>query len=286
MALYAILATPPLLVSARPPGWWAWLLLHAVIVLLGWPPSSLRRGLAAVAARGRLVGLLLDWYPILLVPVLYTELGVLIAALHGGRFHDQLIQHIEQLVFGFQPSHVLAQRYPIRWLSELLHAGYLSYYAIIYVPAISHYFGGRRDAALKTIFAVMLTFVLHCLVFIYFPVQGPRYLFTTPVAAAAAGPVYRLVHVVLQASSQGAAFPSSHVGVACVQVVTMMRYNRRAALGLGVLAVLLAAGAVYGGYHYAIDAVGGLLLGVTAGLAAPAAYRAMGGDWPKASARP
>lgn len=283
LALYLVLASPPLLVVARPPAWPLWLALHAVIVFMALLPAGFRRRLASLADRRLLVRLLLDWYPMLLVPVLYTELAQLIPALNGGVYHDRLIQGAEQLVFGGQPSHDLARMFPFRWLSELLHAGYLSYYLIIYVPPIMLYVAGRRDAAIKTIFAVMLAFVPHYLCFIYFPVLGPHYTFVTPVTGAVAGPIYRLTHVVLQAGSPGAAFPSSHVGVSFAQVVTTARFNRRLAPWLGVLATLLALGAVYGGYHYATDAICGLLLGVTAALLAPAAYRALGGSWPRAA---
>lgn len=283
LALYLVLAAPPLLVAARPPAWPLWLALHAAGVLVAWPPSGLRRLLASLADRSAAVRLLLDWYPILLVPVLYAELAQLIPALNGGTYHDQAIQQVEQRVFGGQPSHELAQLFPFRWLSELLHAGYLSYYLIIYVPPIALYAAGRRDAARKSIFAVMLTFALHYLCFVYFPVQGPRYLFSSPVAESMAGPVYRLTHVVLRAASQGAAFPSSHVGVAFAQVVTMARFQPKLAPWLGVLATLLALGAVYGGYHYATDAICGLLLGVTIALLAPAGYRVLGGSWPRAT---
>lgn len=284
LALYILLATPPLLVPGRPAGWPVWLALHALVVLLAWPPTPLRRPLSRLAAYpvGRL---LLDWYPILLVPVLYTELAQLIPALHGGRYHDALIQQVEQRLFGGQPSQDLAARFPLRWLSELMHASYLSYYLVIYLPPIVLYLTGRRTAALLTIFAVMLTFAVHYLVFIYFPVLGPHYVYPTPISPAAAGPIYHLTQTVLLAGSRGAAFPSSHVGVAVAQVVTTARFNRRLAPWLGALTLLLALGAVYGGYHYATDAICGVLLGTIMALLAPAAYRAFGGRWRQAAAR-
>ena len=281
LALYLALATPPLLLPGRPSSWPLWLALHAAAVLVAWPPPPVRRTLGAVFARWPgPASLLLDWYPLLLVPLLYSELALLIPAVHGGHYYDALIQNVEEQVFGGQPSRDFAAALPFRWVSELLHGGYLSYYFLIYVPPILFYAAGRREAAQKAMFTVVLTFTVHYLFFIYFPVQGPHYLYPTPVAPEAAGPLYRLTHFVLIAASQGAAFPSSHVGVSVAQVLATARFQPRRAAWLGVLALLLALGAVYGGYHYATDAVCGALLGAVAVLLAPSAYRALGGTWP------
>jgi len=281
LALYLALATPPLLLPGRPPAWPAWLALHVAVALCAWPPRWVRaafRGLAGPWQRP--ARLLLDWFPILLVPVVYAELAQLIPALHGAHYYDGLIQRIEERVFNGFPSRELAQAYPARWLSELLHAGYLSFYLVIYVPPLLLYATGRIDQARRTIFSVMLAFTLHYLVFVYFPVQGPRYLFPAPSGPLADGPIYQLSHWLLErGSSQGAAFPSSHVGVSVAQALTALRFQRKLAPVIGVLALLVAVGSVYGGFHYATDAVAGALLGTIAVLLAPAAFRVLGGDW-------
>jgi membrane-associated phospholipid phosphatase len=229
---------------------------------------------------------LLDWYPALLIPVLYTELAQLILAVHHGLYFDAPIQAVEERIFGGAPSREFAAAFPQRWLSELLHSGYLSYYFLIYVPPIVLYASRGRDAGRKAIFSLMLTFAVHYLFFIYFPVQGPFYEYPSPVATNTSGPLHRLTQVALTASSRGAAFPSSHVGVAVAQVLTTARFHSRAAVWLAPMALLLALGAVYGGYHYATDVVCGAMLGAAAVLLAPAAYRALGGSWSKGATRP
>lgn len=287
LAGYLVLATPPLLLPGRPATWPLLLALHLAVVLLAWPPAGLRRALGALAARTpRASRFALHWYAILLVPILYTELAPLIQAVHGGRYFDGVIQGVEQAVFRGQPSRDLAAALPHRWLSELLHGGYLSYYFIIYTTPIVLWAAGRHRDFRRAVFSLLLVFTVHYVVFIYFPVQGPRYLFAGPGGAAAGGPLYRLAHWVLETgSSQGAAFPSSHVGVSLGQALISFRFRLRFAPVLAVLAVLVALGAVYGGFHYGVDAIGGALLGTAAVLAAPAVYRALGGDWPSSRAR-
>ncbi|HSJ13080.1 MAG TPA: phosphatase PAP2 family protein [Longimicrobiales bacterium] len=279
LALYLLIATPPLLLPQRPAAWPLLLALHALAFLIAFPPGFLRAGLErARSAFPRLLRFLLDWYPVALIPALYTELAPLNAAVHGGHYFDDIVLGWEQAVFGGQPSRDLAAAAPRLWLSELLHGGYLSYYFIIYVPPILLYATGRYADFRRAVFALMLAFFLHYVFFIYFPVQGPRYLFPAPGGVLAEGPLYRFTHMLLEAgSSQGAAFPSSHVGVSVAQTVIAFRFLGRLAPVLGLLTLMLALGAVYGGFHYAIDAVCGALLGGLAVLLAPHAYRVLGG---------
>src|SRR5690606_11062348 len=169
-------------------------------------------------------GFLADWYPLLLIPLLYGELEPLNRAVWGGEYFDDLIIHWEEILFGGQPSHILARALPALARSETLHAAYLSYYLIIFGPPLALYLAGRREAFRQVVFTIMLVFFLHYLFFIYFPVQGPRYIFPAPDGVVATGFFYKLTHQILEAgSSQGAAFPSSHVGVAFAQAALAVR---------------------------------------------------------------
>lgn len=285
-AVYLLLAGAALLLPQRPAAWPLLALLHLAVLLLAWPPAAVQGVIDHWRTRApRTSRVLLDWYPVLLIPALYLELAILNRAVHGGTYFDGTVQAWEQALFGGQPSRDLAAAAPFPWLSELLHFGYLSYYLIIYVPPLLLYLGGRVPAFRRAVFTLLLAFFVHYLFFVYFPVQGPRYLFAAPGGELAEGALYQLTHRLLEAgSSQGAAFPSSHVGVAVAQTLTMLRFERRLVPWLAPLTLLLALGAIYGGFHYAIDAVCGALLGGLAVLAAPALYRALGGNWGDARA--
>ncbi len=278
--LYLLAAGVALAFPWRPGDWPLLALLH----LLGaawalapgvgrarWLESSGRR--AAAVAR-----FVHDWYPLAIMPLLYAELATLNVAVWHGRYFDGVIQGVEQAVFGTQPSYALSRALPYLALSEPLHACYLSYYLIIYGPPIILYLLGRRGDFRRLVFALMLTFFVHYLFFVYFPVSGPRYLFPAPGGVLAEGPVYRAAHKLLEAgSSRGAAFPSSHVAVSTAQAVLVWRYLPRWAPLVTVLAVGLAFGAVYGGFHYATDAMVGFLLGLALVLGAPAVQRVLAG---------
>jgi membrane-associated phospholipid phosphatase len=281
-AIYLLLSVLALGFPARPSGWLLLLAAHAVAIAVLWPVppvhNALLRALHGVSRRGReragaWIRAIADWAPLLLVPLLYAELAVLNRAVHAGRYFDDNVIGWEQALFGGQPSRDWAAAMPELWLSEMLHFAYLSYYFIIFVPPLLLYLRGRKDAFRIGVFTLMFGFFLHYLFFIYFPVQGPRYLFPAPGGELANGFFYALAHSVLEAgSAQGAAFPSSHVGVSVVQTLVVLRYLPRLAPLFALLTLGLALGAIYGGFHYAIDAVAGLLLGVAAFAAARPLY--------------
>lgn len=275
---YAVVAGVALAFPHRPTSW-PWLaLVHGLVIVLTLRVGPAGPVLAAFRRRApHLTGLLHDFYPLLSIPVLYGELAVLNVAVHDGTYFDRRIMGWEETLFGGQPSRELARALPVPLLSEVLHGAYLSYYLIIYGPPLLLYLAARYDAFRETVFALMLTFFAHYVFFIYFPVQGPRYLFDAPGGVLADGPMYRLAHTVLEAgSSRGAAFPSSHVGVAAAQALLVARFLPRWLPAVALLAAGLAVGAVYGGFHYATDAAAGLVLGLALAAVAPAARRVIG----------
>lgn len=275
LAAYAVVAGAALLFPHRPAHWPIFVLVHLAVAAIGFGTRPFPRVWNALVRRWpRAVSMVGDFLPIVLVPFLYAELPALNLSVWNGRYFDAAIQKVEMAVFGAQPSVELARALPILPLSEVLHAAYLSYYVIIVVPPLLIAWRAGTNALRNGVFALMLTFLVHYMFFIWFPVQGPRYLFTAPGGALAGGTVYRLAHTILEAgSSQGSAFPSSHVGVAVAQTVIAWRWLRPLAFPLGILAIGLAVGAVYGGFHYATDAIAGAVLGGAAAGIAPALYR-------------
>jgi membrane-associated phospholipid phosphatase len=245
--------------------------LVVALILLGRPADA-----AALPGRAALWGHVRDWLPLLLVPTFYWEVPLLAEAIHGGALYDGMVQQWEAWVFGGQPSQTLAALAPWLWVSEPLHAAYLSYYVIVLGPAIALYALGRRGAFRRVLFTLVVATLAHQAAFVAFPVLGPRYLFSAPAGPLEAGPLYQLTHRVLEAgSSPGTAFPSSHVGVSVAITVALFRERVKLAPWLAAVTALLAVATIYGGFHYAVDAVAGVALGLAAALAAPALRQRM-----------
>jgi membrane-associated phospholipid phosphatase len=201
------------------------------------------------------------WLPLLLIPGLYNEIPYILPGL-GGVLHDARVIGWEHALFGTSPVYTLSARLPSRALSETLHAGYLSYYALIYGPPLRLFLTGRRRDFGETTFTVLLAFVCCYTAFVLFPVQGPWFEWVAP-ATIPHGPIRATVERLLHAgSSRGTAFPSSHVAVSVAQTLVTLRLQPALGVLAAVCTATLALGAVYGGLHYGIDVVVGAVCGV------------------------
>lgn len=215
--------------------------------------------------------------PVLATPLLYAELETLNQLVAPG-YLDGLVQRWEAWLFGGQPSLAAARRWPSLWVSELLHLGYLSYYLVVPVAALAVWARAGDRGLERAAVTVGLGFFLCYLVFAVFPVAGPRYEFAGIEGTPSRGAVFGLVHAVLEAgSSKGTAFPSSHVAAAASALLATWRDARRWFWVLLAPVVLLTVGTVYGRFHYAVDALAGLVVAALAVAATPAFVRRFGG---------
>jgi membrane-associated phospholipid phosphatase len=270
VAAYLLTSAVALLGPHRPALWPLLAVAHVAVatVLLRLP--------AHARPRAPLAQWLAGLWPLLVMPLLYAELPLLNQSLFGGSYFDDVIIEGERALFGFEPARELATRYPAPALSETLHGAYLSYYLIIYAPPLL--VGSKRgqDALRDAVFTLTLVFLAHYLFFVFLPVEGPRYRFDVPVPADARGPIFSFTHALLEAgSSRGAAFPSSHVGVSVAACFACWRWLRPLAPLVTLLTVGLALGAVYGGFHYAIDVLAGAVLGGALAACAPALRKSL-----------
>ncbi len=261
--LLAYLAIVTLLAVVRAPDhplcWWL-VLSHALAVVL--IALVTRPGLGPVGRVTR------EIYPLILLLALYSELDVLNAS-GSLAVHDAAVQRWELWLFGFEPSREWWQRAPSRFWSTLMHGAYLSYYFILSVPAVWLMLHRDLTAVRRFILSVMIAFVSCYLFFLFYPVAGPYYTYPHPTGPFVDNAMARMVYAALaRGSSYGAAFPSSHVAAALAATIAGWHGSRRLGLLLLVPTILLTVSVVYCQMHYAVDAIGGVLVGVLAAAAA------------------
>jgi membrane-associated phospholipid phosphatase len=256
LLLAGYLAVVSVVAILRAPGlpncWWL-LAAHALFGVLLYLLTRPGLGLLGRTIR--------EIYPLLLLVALYSELDVLNGP-GATVVHDATVQGWELAMFGAQLSMEWWRAMPSRFWSAVLHAAYLSYYLIIVAPAF--YFAWRRNlvALRHFILVVMSTFVLCYLVFIFYPVAGPYYVFPRPDAWFLDNVFARAVYDTLATgSSYGAAFPSSHVAAAIAATLSSGRGSKALAWSLAVPTALLSIAVVYCQMHYGVDAIAGLLTG-------------------------
>lgn len=207
---------------------------------------------------GRAGRILRDAAPFVLLLALYGALDLL-SGFGAEATHDPLIRQWERGLFGQEISREWWHRAPSPFWSSVLHAAYFAYYFVIPVPILLAMFRRDEPRLVFASFALMATFVVCYLGFIFFPVAGPYYEYPRPAAWFTANLAAKAVYGVLAGgSSYGAAFPSSHVAATWVAAAVTWPMSRRWGAGLMVAAALLTVGVVYCQMHYGVDAVAGL----------------------------
>lgn len=265
MGVYLLAVSPPLLAGPWSAGHLLLTLAHlgaaAACILIARTPGSPPP--------------ILGWVPLVALPLLYWEIMLLNQGLSIG-YRDPVVASWEHAIFG-SPSTELAGTFPSLWLSEVLHFAYLSFYPIIYVPPAVLLLRGRTREFVVSAVAIGAVAAICYTAFVYFPVQGPRYFGPPP--GVPEGPMRALALVILESgSSRGSAFPSSHLAFAACQAVLTLWFQRRLGVVVAILSACLGVGAVYGGFHYAIDMVVGGAVGVGAALAVIALSRESDGQ--------
>jgi len=264
------------------PGW-PWLLLAHGVAL------ALVHGLIRWQARrpdNRLLDFLRQYYPILLYTGFYRETGLLNQMLYSG-YLDAHFLRFEQRLFGWQPGIELVERFPARWLAEVLYAAYFSYYLMIAGVGLALLLRDRRQF---THFISVVSFVFYAcyLTYIFVPVVGPRILHSVDIGTPLPADVQPAAPIVTPASVEaalffqimawiyerfetpGAAFPSSHVAIALTTLYFSFLYLRPIRWIHLAAALLLCLSTVYGRYHYVVDVAAGAL---AAALLVPLANR-------------
>jgi membrane-associated phospholipid phosphatase len=213
----------------------------------------------------------LRWcYPLLLMLPLHYEIELVGTLFHAGSIYDDLVLAWEQWLFRGHPHRYLPDALPGPWWREILHFFYCTYYFVV----VGGFFfawrkGGRAGSQTESIpapffyrytFVFLGAFCTYMLIFIAFPVVGPlddRFLRFSNQGII--GPLIDLMYTT--GDSAGGAFPSSHVGEAVVVYLLLQPRKPWAKAVLITIITGLTFATVYGSFHYAIDALAGLVTG-------------------------
>lgn len=231
--------------------------------------------------RNRVLAFFRLFYPVAITPIFYAELATLNQLLFPGYF-DSAVQEWEAVVFGSQLSMIAdSPAFAHKWLSEVLHTGYFSYYFIMPVAAGGALLAAGARASHRVTVTTALAFYVSYLCFAVFPVGGPRYEFQAIGGVIAEGNVYQLVHRLLEGgSSRGTAFPSSHVAVSMATWLATWGASRTLFWILAPFTISLALGTVYGRFHYGLDAAIGALWAIAFYRSGPFLTSRLGGPVP------
>lgn len=201
---------------------------------------------------------------------------------------DHLFANYEQDMFGMQPSLRFSEIFSSPVVSELMYFGYLSYY-LFFVVTIFYVFFKHYDQVERVAYIIMAGFFICYVIFLFLPVVGPQYYYLAAGVEEIAhgtfpdvgnyfrehteaitmpgwngGIFYHLCELAHQTGERPtAAFPSSHVAIATLVMVMLLRMRLwKNLLVLAIPYVFLCLSTVYIMAHYAIDAIAGLFFGI------------------------
>ena len=203
-----------------------------------------------------------DWYPLITILIFYWELGLLAKLIFQEPLDQQVIDW-EKKLFKCQPSLLFCEQFNYYYLSELLHFSYLAYYPMVIILPLQFYITNHMTAFYFTVFAETCVFYTCLIFYIFFPVAGPRYLFEKNHSLISQGPIFKWTHKLLaEHSSKGTAFPSSHVAMATIVFLCAIYFKTSIAWVLFPFWLGITVGVVYCRFHYALDAIFGVLVAV------------------------
>jgi hypothetical protein len=198
-----------------------------------------------------------------LFAVLYRQTATVWPVFYERPF-DAWLVHIEQALWGSQPSLVFAQHAPWRWLSELFCAAYYAYYYFIPAMLFTVLLTRGYRIAEHVVFSTTLCFLICYTLFWLFPTVAPHYWFP-PHAGPQLYHGYLFNHLLFLFTAAGevpaGAFPSSHIAVALLLTIQAHRFAPRLFPFMLAVTVMMCPAVVYLRAHYAVDVPAGLLMG-------------------------
>ncbi len=205
--------------------------------------------------------LIMGLFPFALLPFLYTETSWLNQ--WNPVFYDSMVATWDQYLFGFQPAVMFSEVLSQAWFNELMCLSYIFYYLLSFgLPLMAWRL--KPDFYAKTVYFQILGFLIYYFVFLFFPVAGPQFYFPYPENTLASAGIFNAVLQAIHHFGEGptGAFPSSHVGIALVNLMLIFQISKRFFGWILIPTLMLMASTVYIKAHYAVDVVAGLLSGI------------------------
>lgn len=207
-----------------------------------------------------LIYLMQIFYPLAVIFITHLEVELFIHLIYGKDFSfDPLVKNWDSLLFGTNPHlhfhYLLSQRF---W-AEIWHLFYITYYPLLAGSLLWVWTRRPKDYP-RFVFVYLGIFLTFVTIFSFFPVIGPLDYRVGLFDGTSAVATFVDVLFVFGAPD-GAAFPSSHVGMSVSIFFLLQPMNKTIKTGILIVIIGISLSMVYASIHYAIDAAAGFLSG-------------------------
>ncbi len=202
------------------------------------------------------------WYFLILLLFIYEQTGGLVF-IYVPRWLDNGLALLEYNIFGVHPT-LFLQNYTIPLLNEYFMFGYFTYFFLILIYSMSLYVR-KMDYQLDLfVTTVTLTFLTCFIMFYFYPIAGPRFLFRDIYNGGLEGWLFvpLVDYVIKHGAAEGGSMPSSHTAAAVVILVHSWRYSRGLGYIFTPIVVGLVIGTFWGRFHYVSDTIVGLAIAI------------------------
>ncbi len=235
--------------------------------------SFLALAYAAMKTESRILRAIHDWYPVIVIFLVFKEVHEIIHLL-GSQDWDTLFITIDRVIFRTDPT-VWFGRFATPIVTEILQIAYASYYFIMLAVGVELFMRNDRHGFAFVLFTIVYGFFLSYLGYIAFPGVGPRFTLHSFNSLSAELPGIVLTDPIRYALNAGEsipsdgvnayllaqrdAFPSGHTQMTLISLYLAFHYHLKSKWILTLFGTLLIIGTVYLRYHYVIDLLGGAL---------------------------
>jgi len=257
--------------------WWLLVPAHGLAIVLIFLLGRLDSIHSIQGWRAKTLSIARSWYPLILIPITYKELGYLIPLIHPHDF-DRELALIDQRILGVDPIMWLDRiNYPA--VTLIMQLAYLTYYVMPIVLGVVLWRSGRFADFEFFLFMVLLGFYTSYLGYIAVPAIGPRFFLSPGAARSLGGPGVTAIRSFLDRmeGTTRDCFPSGHTELTLLVLYCAYRFHRKTFFILLPAGSALIVSTVYLRYHYVVDVIAGAICAVALALAGDWLYRAAGG---------
>ncbi len=193
---------------------------------------------------------------------LYKLAGSLVGLITSASY-DSWLAGLDARLFGSSPNQWVVRLYR-PWLTEVMMLAYVAYLPLVVILAYLLFRQkGRRQSDLY-IFTLGLAYLTCFVFFIIFPAYSPRFYFKD--LEPAPGYFFRWLmnQVEVWGQYRGGSFPSAHCAAGTVMIYQAYQAGRRTFWFVFPPILLFFLSTIYGQYHYVVDILAGIIIGLLA----------------------